>query len=78
MMRLDLNETIMNFNNEKHLIALETVLDWHFSYPPNDFEIERNKHTLIALERDNPFVSHPDFVKFIFKDAMIYLGIEGL
>lgn len=75
---IDLNETIMNFNNEKHLIALETVLDWHFSYPPNDFEIERNKHTLIALERDNPFVSHPDFVKFIFKDAMIYLGIEGL
>lgn len=67
-----------SYNENDRLISLETVLRWHFNYPPNDFENFRNSQILIGVGASNPFSDYKEFATYLFKDDIIALGLEEL
>ena len=47
---------------------LSTLLEWHTSDPPDEFEENRNEVVFGYQENRNPFIDHPEFVEDIWGD----------
>ncbi len=47
---------------------LETLLEWHRSDPPDDFEMNRNNVIYNWQRNRNPFIDQPDLVEYIWGD----------
>ncbi len=63
-------------NNKNQMGNLETLLQWHEEYPPNQREVQRNDRVCSKWQGNrNPFVDFPDLARMIYGDATFH-GVE--
>ncbi len=62
-----------------HLGVLSTLLKWHFEDPVDEREITRNEAIYIVQKNRNPFIDHPEYAYYLFKDeAKDYISVDDL
>ena len=55
-----------NSNKDNMMGNMNTLIKWHFDYPPNVYEINRNNGAEYLQGNRNPFVDHPEYVARIW------------
>ena len=55
-------------NGPGELGDLATLLEWHRSDPPDDYEMHRNNVVYTWQFNRNPFIDQPDLVEYIWGD----------
>lgn len=53
---------------------MQTILNWHFSYPPDNYDIARNDFLDSLQGNRNPFVDHPDWACYIDFNTMTWIS----
>lgn len=48
---------------------INTMLDWHNTYPPSQFEIDRNDAAYLSQGNRNPFVDNPAYANLIWNPS---------
>lgn len=55
-----------NSNKDNMMGNMNTLIKWHFDYPPNVYEKNRNDGAEYLQGNRNPFVDHPEYVAKIW------------
>lgn len=55
-----------NSNKDNMMGNMNTLIKWHFDYPPNIYEKNRNDGAEYLQGNRNPFVDHPEYVAKIW------------
>ncbi len=55
-----------NSNKDNMMGNMNTLIKWHFDYPPNVYEMNRNNGAEYLQGNRNPFVDHPEYVARIW------------
>ncbi len=55
-----------NSNKDNMMGNMNTLIKWHFDYPPNIYEKNRNDGAEYLQGNRNPFVDHPEYVARIW------------
>lgn len=55
-----------NSNKDNMMGNMNTLIKWHFDYPPNVYEMNRNNGAEYLQGNRNPFVDHPELVNQLF------------
>lgn len=55
-----------NSNKDNMMGNMNTLIKWHFDYPPNVYEMNRNNGAEYLQGNRNPFVDHPEYVAKIW------------
>ena len=53
-----------------HMGILQTLIRWHYDDPVDDRERNRNDVVYSFQNNRNPFIDHPEYVSYIFEDAL--------
>lgn len=67
------NTTAISNGNGK-LAKLSTILSWHYQDPVSDREIYRNNVVYMFQKNRNPFIDHPEYVEYAFRNSGTYTG----
>lgn len=59
-------------NGNGRLAKLSTILAWHYQDPVSDREIYRNNVVYMFQKNRNPFIDHPEYVEYAFRDSGTY------
>lgn len=57
-----------NSNKDNMMGNMNTLIKWHFDYPPNIYEKNRNDGAEYLQGNRNPFVDHPEYVARIWSN----------
>ena len=57
-----------NSNKDNMMGNMNTLIKWHFDYPPNVYEMNRNNGAEYLQGNRNPFVDHPEYVAKIWSN----------
>jgi hypothetical protein len=76
------NNSYFNNNNKgflKNDIDTEmkqTLIEWHFQDPPDEFEIRRNNRIYLKQHNRNPFIDYPEWVMQFFEEVSVWPGVN--